>query len=371
MKEKRIHKLEEAKSIIKCSIGSLGVSAGCDRYEDQFWTRDFTLAGEDSLLLLKYDDVVKKHLLETAKRQRSSGSMPSRFAKSSIRFLKKLFKEEVLGDWKYLIHKLFLSQIYIIRRNPLNFHRWVIWYADSEILFTIAVQKYIANTNENVDGFLSSNIDKAFTYIEKNLIEDGLVVGSDWRDIVYSLSDKPVLSVNILLWRAYVLNGKNSKSEKIKESIENNFWNGEYYSDTPKDSTFDTFAHSLILLWDFAPVDRHEKIIKKFGEMETPFGYKANDMPFPKELLKYQEIERTNQFSTVWPFIHGYVILALIHLKKYDLAKEQMAIWNKLDGFYEWYSPKDGKGYGGKRQMWSAALYLYTANAIDKLDEQG
>lgn len=368
MKEKRIHKLEEAKSIIKCSIGSLGISAGCDRYEDQFWTRDFALAGEDSLLLLKYDDIVKKHLLEIAKRQRSSGSIPSRFAKSRIRFIKKLFKEEVLGDWKYLIHKLFLSQTYIIKRNPFNFHRWTIWYADSEILFVLAVKKYIINVNNETDDFLSSNITSAFDYIEKKLIKDDLVIGSDWRDTIYFLSDKPILSVNILLWRAYMLNGKNSKAKKIKEAIEKNFWNGGYYSDTPGDLIFDTFAHSLILLWDFAPASRHEKVIKKLGEMETPFGYMANDMSFPKKLLKYQEIERTNQFSTVWPFIHGYAILALIHLKKYDLAKKQMDVWDKINGFYEWYNPKDGKGYGGKGQMWSAALYLCASSALDKLD---
>lgn len=368
MKEKRIKKVKEAESIIKCSIGPLGISAGCDRYDNQYWTRDFALAGKDILLQLGYKEIVKKHLLNISSRQRKSGSIPSRFAKNRKRFAKKLLKDEVLGDRDYLMHKLFVSQKYVIKRNPLNFHRWVVWYADNEILFIIAAKEYIAAVRDyELDRFLAPNINKAFNYIERNLQQNGLVVGADWRDTIYSLADKSLFSVNVMLWRAYVLCGKIQQANKLKKDIENKFWNGSYYKNTLNDNAFDTLGHSLAVLWDFIPKEKYKKILSKFDDVKTPFGYLANNMIFPKELSKYKEIERTNQFSVVWPFIHGYAILALIHMKEYDLAKEQMNTWNKIDNFYEWYNPKDGKGYGDREQMWSAALYLRVVKSIAKI----
>ena len=370
MKKERKRKLKEARLVINCSIGSLGIAAGCDRYRDQFWTRDFSLAGLDALMKMEYQDIASKHLFAIAARQKRSGSIPARFTKNRIRFAQKLFKEEIAREWGFLIRKSLLSQIYIIKRNPFNFRRWIIWYADIEILFIIAAKEYIISTNDfEIERFLTSNIDKAFNYVETHLMQNGLVVGSDWRDVVYALSDKYVFSVNILLWKAYILNGKSSKAAILQANIERNFWNGYYYNDTSTDSNFDTLGHALAILWDFIPVDRYEKIVKKLEEMRTPYGFKANDMTLPKELSDYQEHERTNQFSVVWPFIHGYAILALIYMKQFDMAEEQMALWDQLDNFYEWYNPIDGSGHGEKNQMWSAALYLRAANKLEKLQE--
>ena len=65
------NKLDEAEAIIKCSIGSYGIYAGCGRYKDQYWTRDFAIAGIDLLMSLGYQDVVKKHLLAIAAWQKT------------------------------------------------------------------------------------------------------------------------------------------------------------------------------------------------------------------------------------------------------------------------------------------------------------
>jgi GH15 family glucan-1,4-alpha-glucosidase len=45
------------------------------------------------------------------------------------------------------------------------------------------------------------------------------------------------------------------------------------------------------------------------------------------------------------------------------LAEEGFKKYTALDGFYEWYDPSTGKGYGAKDQLWSAALYLRAAKA--------
>jgi hypothetical protein len=56
----------------------------------------------------------------------------------------------------------------------------------------------------------------------------------------------------------------------------------------------------------------------------------------------------------------GYAILAAQTMgpEGQAFAAEQRAKLEALDGFYEWYDPATGAGYGAPLQGWSAALYL-------------
>jgi len=78
-------------------------------------------------------------------------------------------------------------------------------------------------------------------------------------------------------------------------------------------------------------------------------------------------MSRINQHGVIWPFINGFMILAAIKAGLNDLAKTQFAKWNQTNGFFEWYDPITGQGYGSKEQLWSAALYLRTAEAISQI----
>ena len=77
-----------------------------------------------------------------------------------------------------------------------------------------------------------------------------------------------------------------------------------------------------------------------------------------------ETMNRTPQHSIIWPFIHGFMILALVKEGKIDKAKEQFEKWNQLVGFHEFYDPKTGKGGGSRDQLWSACLYIRCFNAI-------
>lgn len=76
-------------------------------------------------------------------------------------------------------------------------------------------------------------------------------------------------------------------------------------------------------------------------------------------------MERINQYGVIWPFIHGFMILAALKAGDVALAKTQYEKWNKVKGFFEWYDPVSGQGYGSNEQLWSAALYLCVTQAMN------
>ena len=67
------------------------------------------------------------------------------------------------------------------------------------------------------------------------------------------------------------------------------------------------------------------------------------------------------QSFVIWPFIHGFAILALLKMGERALADQPFDEYTALSGFWEYYDPKTGKGYGAEEQLWSAALYLRVA----------
>jgi hypothetical protein len=68
-------------------------------------------------------------------------------------------------------------------------------------------------------------------------------------------------------------------------------------------------------------------------------------------------IDRTDGV-VVWPFIIGFSILALQKMGEHELVEKQLEKLLKLRGFYEWYDPESGKGFGAREQLWGATLLL-------------
>lgn len=133
-------------------------------------------------------------------------------------------------------------------------------------------------------------------------------------------------------------------------------------------------GQSLAVLFDIVPKARYASIREKYTELETPFGYRINDfMPDPKtpeeERAVQLVVQKTNQYGTIWPFVHGFAILALEKMGEHALAVEQFRRWDKLEGFYEWYDASTGQPFGSNQQLWSAALYLAAARTLGIDDE--
>lgn len=80
--------------------------------------------------------------------------------------------------------------------------------------------------------------------------------------------------------------------------------------------------------------------------------------------------------GTVWPFICGFYIAALVAAKRYKLAEEKLVAFthcvklarseNPDFGFNEWIKAQDGKPMGQDWQTWSASMYLYAVKCVEE-----
>jgi len=77
----------------------------------------------------------------------------------------------------------------------------------------------------------------------------------------------------------------------------------------------------------------------------------------------------------IWPFICGFYVAALVAAGRLHLAKKRLLDLTKLVrparektvefGFNEWIRARDGGVQGQDWQTWSAAMYLYAAEAVE------
>jgi len=360
---------EQAKDVVERCIGPRGIYAGTLRYKYQYWTRDFVLAGLNVLVQMGRADVAKAHLSGIAARQKSSGKIPIMFLQSRFGFMRIHF-------WDFVTHPLrFVEQVKLYVKKGLwkkgfSFENITPWSADTEPLFIIGCYHYGALTGDTefLDA-MKPHIRRAAEYVERNLMrDDGLVYGGDWRDVMVYLDDTALLSVNALMYRAYVLMHEHEKAYKLLNAIERAFWNGSYYRDRLGSEDFDTFGESLAVLFYIVPEARYKSVCEAYKTVACQYGFKVNNnssenTDIPKSVQAF-----TDQYGTIWPFITGYAILALICMRRGLWSAEALICWNHLKGFYEWYDPEAGGGLGDREQMWSAALYMQVYDSLKSHD---
>lgn len=357
-----LDKNEVAKQLIRDCIGKRGLWAGPIRYQDQCWTRDFAIAGVDALFRIERPDVVRTHLEWLCRKQRVSGQIPILYIDNMTRWLGgKIVKTMRTLKTSFMLARWFIGVTGL--RQGVSVEMLTPWTKDSEILFVLGLLEYTRRTGDT--AFLESHrkhLDRALSYIENTLMKNGLVCGGDWRDTMEHLGGKALLTNNSLLYRVYVLLGDAEKAENLKRIINTEFWNNSFYRDYIGIDEFDTLGQSFAILFDVVPEERYATIIKKFADVRVRYGYKTNDvLPAPTSKQEARVIENTNQYSVMWPFVSGFAMLAFGKMGMKEQAVREFLQWTSLPGFYEWYDPKIGKGYGDPQQMWSAALYLRCA----------
>ncbi|MDO8515791.1 MAG: hypothetical protein Q7S28_00920, partial [bacterium] len=354
-------KLQRAMEIIEACIGPKGVWASPARYKYQCWTRDFAIATEETLFDLDKSQVAKIHLNELAKHQYKDGRMPIMFLDKPIRWLALKAWHSIKNRRMSFLLRQYFSKDGIGQLSP--------WTRDSEFLYVLGVTRYAHFMNDH--AFLtehSQRINIALAYVESSLMKNGLVFGGDWRDTRPDLNDKFLLTNNCLLYQAYTLSGEIKKADVLKVLINDRFWTGSYYRDYIGVDDFDTLGNALTILFDVASQDRWAAIIQSAEVLDTPYGYKLDGVTLPPKSKEETEVMlRTNQFGVIWPFIHGFMILAALKANRRDIAERQFQKWTALDGFFEFYDPTTGKGHGSVDQVWSAALYLRVARALGVL----
>ena len=346
-------KTKQAKEVMRQCMGEGGVWAGIPRYLYQCWTRDF-VTSLPTLIEFGYEKEIEQQFATLAKKQKHSGQMPILYLDNTPAWLLGKIKKSIEhGKLSFMLKRFF----HVETLTP--------WTTDSEILYVNGVLEYGLH-KKGFSTQYGDSIKKALQYIDDHVIgTDGLAYGGDWRDTMSLLEKKAVLTNNCLLYRMYHLLGEEKKAQTLKERINKDYWAGSYYTDYPETERFDMLGQAYALLFGIVPEKRYAPIIEKYKQMETLWGYKMNDVP-PNPITAEEKhmLATTSQYEVIWPFVHGFVIQSLVKMGVKKKALQEYEKWTQLDGFYEWYSPKNGKGYGCPIQLWSAALFLQTKKVL-------
>lgn len=351
-------KLEQATGILRDCIGNNGVWADPTRYRNQCWTRDFVIAIMPVLLDLGETKIVKTHLHNLSRRQRSNGQIPILFLDRTLPFLKdKVRRSFADGRLSFMLNRWLRGELWNLTPGT----------RDSEILYIIGMCEYARQTgDQSLMSEYDLNVNMALRYIERNLMNlDGLVMGCDWRDTMErELGDKTLLTNNSLLYHAYKLLGRRPETVALSRAIQTRLCPDGTYLDYPGNDRFDPLGGALAVLYDVATPEQYPNLVASFRSVDTPLGVSIKCRHNPISAEEKAVIERTDGV-VVWPFVVGFSILALVKMQALTLAQEQFEKITALEGFREWYDPTTGKGYGAMQQLWSATLFLRSAAPLN------
>lgn len=238
---------------------------------------------------------------------------------------------------------------------------------DSEFLYLLAMYEYASVTgDQTLLVRFADEMRRVLRYVETHIMRGGLVYGCDWRDTMHiELGNVPLLSNNALLYRVYVLAGEVEKARALRERIQATFWTGETYRDRPGSDHFDPLGTSFAVLYDLVPEECKQGVLLGYDSVDTPYGVTITCKHNPQNPAEAAVIERT-QGTVVWPFVVGFTVLAYIKLGETERAHTQFEKQLRLNGFWEWYNPKDGMGCGASEQLWSATLFLRAYDALTR-----
>ena len=283
--------------------------------------------------------------------------------------------------------------------------------SDTTPLFLIGVALYRRATGE--DDFLQAAVERAMCWMHYQSPDDLVVVAqqptSDWRDEQWVLGFG--LYVNTLVNAYLRLYGLNEEADGLAEILEcldvrisdghRHVHEGLAVADKPyyalwaykvdNSERFDLLGNSLAILTGLASRPRAQAIVE-WVEAECAAlrerGELALDLPpcllpyirpgDPDWRPRYERFNRPGEYHNggVWPFIGGFYVAALVAAECHELAREKLAVLTDLVrrrrkqpvsyGFNEWFSAQDGTARGQDWQSWSAAMYLYSAAAVEQ-----
>jgi glycogen debranching enzyme len=146
---------------------------------------------------------------------------------------------------------------------------------------------------------------------------------------------------------------------------------------------FDTLGNLLAIFFGVADGAKAHKILDYIHGcgLDEPFPLRAlypPVQPGEKDWREYYRVRNLNQphhyhNGGAWPFIGGVYVAALVQAGRLEEARGQL---DKLTAmvrlgkreeweFNEWFHGLSGKPMGYAGQSWSAAMYLFAANAVE------
>ena len=283
--------------------------------------------------------------------------------------------------------------------------------SDTTPLFLLAAALFRKTTGEKL--FLKEAVEKALTWMTYQSPDDRILVAqlptSDWRDEQWVLGYG--LFLNTVVYCYLRLLGEQGKAESVRELMTKfavrggvqhrhvheglRLPNKPYYSmwsyKVYKSERFDLLGNSLAILSGIASRNKaghliswieHEcEVMGRNGQLSIDLP--PNLFPYIRETdpdwrERYAEYNPPGEYHNggVWPFICGFYVAALVAAGRYRLAEVKLDALTQLMkhtreaevqyGFNEWFKAQDGSARGQDWQTWSAAMYLYAAECVEK-----
>jgi hypothetical protein len=263
--------------------------------------------------------------------------------------------------------------------------------------------------------FLDGPVRKALSWMEYQSPEDRVIVAqlptSDWRDeqwvLGYGLYVNSLVHAYLRLYghedRAATLRALMNRFSVEAESRHRHVHEGLVLERKPyyglwsyklyRSERFDLLGNSLAILSGIASrsraraivswVERECAALRSSGDLvlSLPPNFFPYILPgHPDWRPRYEQYGRPGEYHNggVWPFICGFYVAACVHAGRRRVAERNLAALTDLVqpargaavkfGFNEWFGARDGAPRGQDWQTWSAAMYLYAAECVERGD---
>lgn len=276
-----------------------------------------------------------------------------------------------------------------------------LWYVIGHYVFAKAYN------DESLIERHKKNIAKALIWLRyQDPNEDSLLTQlptMDWQD-AFPHKYGNVINTQALYYGALKMVGDDKSAEHLKKVVNGKVekylalydkklgyylpWNWKNHDgDREQEEWFDSLGNILAVLTGLATETIANNILRHIerDDINMPYGCKAIWPPIHKGDKEWHSYFSKCDARTpyhylnggVWPFIGGFYVAALVKMKKYTKAKEELkdlAEGNmqamrvrKLKGEYEfneWLDGKSGKPKGEAYQGWSAGTYIYAYECV-------
>lgn len=344
----------EARLVIRKCEAPGGFYAGED-YR-QYWMRDLVYSLE-TLLDLGYRERAEAHMGRFLDRVDSTGRIPANIQTpeghlhNAVR--PRLWFTALQQRGPYILRNL--GQ-YVDAHQP--------WTMDSAPLALIGLRR-LQRAKSRLPRERAAEVARLKAWVDSRCDpETGLLRGAGWMDAMDVYSGRFSLCGLAVLHRMRLAWGERKAVERLRLVLEVGFWDPAlgFYRDHDKGRAFDALAHALLLQDGAVPDEQVPKVLSALEWAATKFGYLNLTPPYPVHACS--QWPRVYQNSTVWPFVQGQAVLALLLAGEERTARREMEKWGTLRGFNEWYDPGSGRPMGSPDQMWSAALFLQASKEV-------
>jgi glycogen debranching enzyme len=147
---------------------------------------------------------------------------------------------------------------------------------------------------------------------------------------------------------------------------------------------FDAFGNTLAILLGIADGPKRARILQHAhaSGADHPYPIKAFDPPiFPgdrdwRDYFRSRNLNLPFQYHNggIWPFLGGFYVASLVHAGEQARAGAMLAALAEANHagkhgpweFNEWIHGLSGRPMGHPQQAWSAAMFLYACDAVDR-----